>query len=151
MSICSFLPYHIYPLYSDARNWVYEKTQRQLCILFNIVYLIFFCILTYAIIYILIHHIIFWLYLYFLNILYFFKYSCTNIFHRHSLHTIYYKLINIIQLSGESRLAWITNWVDMGTPVGICEILEIRDGSSLIFNPKHVTANTPPVGTPSSG
>ena len=31
----------------------------------------FFCILTYVIIYILIHHIIFWLYLYFLNILYF--------------------------------------------------------------------------------
>ena len=30
-----------------------------------------FCILTYAIIYVLIHHIIFWLYLYFLNILYF--------------------------------------------------------------------------------
>ena len=29
----------------------------------------------------------FWLYLYFLNILYFFKYSCTNIFHRRSLCT----------------------------------------------------------------
>ena len=29
--------------------------------------------------------------------------------------------------------------------------LAIRDGSSLIFSPKHVTANTPPVGTPSSG
>ena len=41
-------------------------------------------------IYILIHHIIFWLYFYFLNILYFFKYSCTNIFHRHSLCTFYY-------------------------------------------------------------
>ena len=27
----------------------------------------------------------------------------------------------------------------------------IRDGSSLIFSPKHVTARTPPVGTPSSG
>ena len=37
------------------------------------VYLHFFCILTYAIIYVLIHHIIFWLYLYFLNILYFFQ------------------------------------------------------------------------------
>ena len=49
----------------------------------------FFCILTYAIIYVLIHHIIFWLYLYFLNILYFFKYSCTNIFHRRSLCTSY--------------------------------------------------------------
>ena len=29
------------------------------------------CILTYAIIYVLIHYIIFWLYLYFLNILFF--------------------------------------------------------------------------------
>ena len=38
-----------------------------------IMYLYFFCILTYAIIYVLIHHIIFWLYLYFLNILYFFS------------------------------------------------------------------------------
>ena len=50
-----------------------------------------FCILTYAIIYGLIHHIIFWLYLYFLNIIYFFKYSCTNIFHRRSLCTFYWK------------------------------------------------------------
>ena len=48
-----------------------------------------FCILAYAIIYVLIHHIMFWLYLYFLNILYFFKYSCTNIFHRRSLCTFY--------------------------------------------------------------
>ena len=48
------------------------------------------CILTYAIIYVLIHHIIFRLYRYFLNIvLYFFKYSCTNIFHRRSLYTFY--------------------------------------------------------------
>ena len=31
----------------------------------------------------------FWLYLYYLNILYFFKYSCTNIFHRHGLCTFY--------------------------------------------------------------
>ena len=31
----------------------------------------------------------FWLYLYFLNIPYFFKYSCTNIFHRRSLCTFY--------------------------------------------------------------
>ena len=30
-----------------------------------------------------------WLYLYFLNILYFFKFSCTNIFHRRSLCTFY--------------------------------------------------------------
>ena len=50
----------------------------------------FFCILTYAIIYVLIHHVIFRLYLYFLNIvLYFLKYSCTNIFHRRSLYTFY--------------------------------------------------------------
>ena len=49
----------------------------------------FSCILTYAIIYVLIHHIIFWLYLYFLIILCFFKYSCTNIFHRRSLCTFY--------------------------------------------------------------
>ena len=56
-----------------------------------IVYLHFFCILTYAIIYVLIHQIIFWLYLYFLNILYFFKYSCTKIFHRHSLCTFYWE------------------------------------------------------------
>ena len=37
-----------------------------------------FCILTYANIYVLIHDTIFWLYLYFLNILYFFTYSWTN-------------------------------------------------------------------------
>ena len=49
----------------------------------------FFCILTYAIIYVLKHHIIFLLYLFFLNVLYFFKYSCTNIFHRRSLCTFY--------------------------------------------------------------
>ena len=52
----------------------------------------FFCILTYAIIYVLIHHIIFWLYLYFLNILFFFKYSCTNIFLRRSLCTFYWDI-----------------------------------------------------------
>ena len=43
-----------------------------------------------------IHHIIFRLYLYFLNIvLYFFKYSCTNIFHRCSLYTFYSLIIFI--------------------------------------------------------
>ena len=36
-----------------------------------IAYLHFFCILTCAIIYVLIHHVVIWLYLYFLNILYF--------------------------------------------------------------------------------
>ena len=61
-----------------------------------IVYLHFFCILTYAYIYVLIHHIIFLLYLYFLNSLYFFKYSCTNIFHRRSLCTFYY-IIRVIK------------------------------------------------------
>ena len=54
-----------------------------------IVYLHLFCILTYAIIYVLIHRIIFWLYLYFSNIRYFFKYSCTSIFRRRSLCTSY--------------------------------------------------------------
>ena len=50
----------------------------------------FFCILTYAIVSVLIHHIIFRLDLYFLSIvLYFFKYPCTNIFHRRSLYTFY--------------------------------------------------------------
>ena len=49
-----------------------------------------FWILTYPIIYVLIHHIIFWLYLYLLNIFYFFKYSCINIFHRRSLCTFYW-------------------------------------------------------------
>ena len=51
---------------------------------------LFFCILTYATIYILIHDIIFWLYLYFFNIIYFFKYSCTNILHRRSVCTFYF-------------------------------------------------------------
>ena len=49
----------------------------------------FFLYFDIAIIYVLIHHILFWLYLYFLNILYFFKYSCINIFHRRSLCTFY--------------------------------------------------------------
>ena len=49
----------------------------------------FFCILTYTFLYVLIHHIIFRLYLYFMNILYFFKFCCTNIFHRRSLYTFY--------------------------------------------------------------
>ena len=59
----------------------------------------FFCILTYAIIYVLIHHIVFWLYLYFLNILYFFKYSCTNIFHRRSLCTFYSNRKDIVWIA----------------------------------------------------
>ena len=46
-----------------------------------------FCILTYAILYILIHHIIFWLWFYFWNVLYF---SSTPVFHRRSLCTFYW-------------------------------------------------------------
>ena len=60
-----------------------------------------FIFLTYVIIYVLIHHIIFRLYLNFLNILYFFKYSCTNIFHRRSLYTFYLGLhVNVKNKSG---------------------------------------------------
>ena len=64
--------------------------------------------LTYWIVYLIIVHIFFhmqsymswyiisffWLYLYFLIILNFFKYSCTNIFHRRSLCTFYYMASN---------------------------------------------------------
>ena len=49
--------------------------------------------MTYAIIYALIHNIIFRLYLYFLNILYFFKYFGYNIFHRRSLYTFYHEIL----------------------------------------------------------
>ena len=50
----------------------------------------FFCILTYVIVYVLIHHMFFRLYLYFLNnLFYFIKYSCTNGFHKRCLHTLY--------------------------------------------------------------
>ena len=45
------------------------------------------CVLTYAIIYVLMHQIIFRFYL--LKHSLFFKYSCTNIFHRRSLYTFY--------------------------------------------------------------
>ena len=38
-------------------------------------------------------------FIYFLNILYFFKYSCTNIFHRRSLCTFYYLLYTYLKLS----------------------------------------------------
>ena len=86
----------------------------------------FFCILTYANIYVLIHHIIFWLYLYFLNILNFFKYSCTNIFHRRSLCTFYlnqwrlvhwriYVSLGLIELSRvffDIRLGSFEDWND---------------------------------------
>ena len=39
----------------------------------------------------------FWRYLYFLNILYLFKYPCTNIFHRRSLCTFYWKYVYVIR------------------------------------------------------
>ena len=54
-----------------------------------IAYLHIFFVFWHMQLYVLIHHIIFWLYLHFLNILYFFKYSCTNIFHRRSFCTFY--------------------------------------------------------------
>ena len=62
----------------------------------------FFCILTYAIVYVLIHHIIFRLYLYILNdLVYFFKYSCTDIFHRRSINT-FYKIARKIVYQGNN-------------------------------------------------
>ena len=66
--------------------------KQQLGCRFDITYSIssFFCILTYAIAYVLIHHTIFRLYLYFLNnVLYFFKYSFTNVLHKRGLYTFY--------------------------------------------------------------
>ena len=56
---------------------------------YGIVYLHFF-VFWHMQLYVLIPHIMFWLYLYFLNILFFFKYSCTNIIHRRSLCTFYH-------------------------------------------------------------
>ena len=70
---------HVGPPFGDR----FLNTSCAVGLTYWIVYLHLFCILTYAIIYVLIH--LFWLYLYFLNIIYFFKYSCTNIFHRRSL------------------------------------------------------------------
>ena len=69
-------------------NW-FLNTSWAVGLTYWIVYFHFFGLLANGIIYVLIHHIIFWLYLYFLNILYFFKHSCTNIFHRRSLCTFY--------------------------------------------------------------
>ena len=50
-----------------------------------------FFILTYAIIYVLIHHIIFGFIFTSYIFFFFFKYSCTNIFHRRSICTFYRK------------------------------------------------------------
>ena len=63
-----------------------------------------FCILIYAIIYALIHHIMLRLYLYFLNIRYFSKYSRTNIFHRYSLYT-FWKVRVVIMPNSSSLVA----------------------------------------------
>ena len=72
-----------------------------------------FWILTYAIVYVLIHHIIFRLYLYFLNIvLNFFKYSWTNSFHRLGFYNFYQ--------TASHRFSYITgtiyhNYIDIFT------------------------------------
>ena len=48
----------------------------------------------------------------FLNILYFFKYSCTNIFHRRSLYTFYSIIVSISDLMGgvHTSVSWVI-WV----------------------------------------
>ena len=75
---------------SRLRRRVCEITQIWIHCLYHLMWTCLYETETYAIIYVLIHHIIFWLYLYFLNIRYFFKYSCTNIFHIHSLCTFHW-------------------------------------------------------------
>ena len=60
-----------------------------------------FCILTYAIISLDTSY-NFWLYLYLFNILYFFKYSCTNNFHRHGLCTFYCTLTPELRFNQKS-------------------------------------------------
>ena len=65
--------------------------------------------MTYAITYVLIHQIIFRFYL-LKYILYFFKYSCTNIFHRRSLYTFYsptvWCLLWIQELNHKNKNTW---------------------------------------------
>ena len=58
-------------------------------------------------IYVLIHHIIFWLYLYFLNILNLSKYSCTNIPHRRSPCTFYGGWIQAARGLALQPLGWV--------------------------------------------
>ena len=58
-------------------------------------YLHFFCILTFAIIFVLIHHIILTLSLLLIYILYSFKYPCTKIFHRRSLCTFFWLSVQL--------------------------------------------------------
>ena len=84
-------------------NWILKQ---QLGCRFDImdnIYYFFVCVLTYAIIYVLIHQIFFGIT--FLNILNFFKYSCINIFHRRSLYT-FYGIVNrrICVLRGPTEL-----------------------------------------------
>ena len=76
---------HVGPLFGNR----FLNTSWAVGLTCWIVYLHFFYILTNV----LIHHIIFWRYLYFLNILYLFKYSYTNIYHRRSLCTFYWKYV----------------------------------------------------------
>ena len=56
----------------------------------------------------------FLLYLYFLNNLYFFKYSCTNIFHRRSLCTFYWD--GYVWFSQRNDWNWL-DWRDMKTTI----------------------------------
>ena len=53
-----------------------------------------------------------WLYLSFLNIIYFFKYSCTNIFHRRSLYTFYHMWIQA-GVTVRKRLRWVMTSVTL--------------------------------------
>ena len=62
-----------------------------------------FCILTYAVLYVLINHII--LGFTFTSLIMFFiliKYSCTNSFHRRSLYTFYYLMMPMIFATNEN-------------------------------------------------
>ena len=74
------------------------------------VHLHFFCTLTCAIVYVLLHHIIFRLYLYLLNhVLTFFKYSCANSFHRRILYT-FFCLAGIRRLDINTQGATYVKW-----------------------------------------
>ena len=106
------------------------KHQLAVSLTYWIVYLHLFCILTYAILrndtpY----H--FWLYLNFLNILYFFKYSCANIFHRRSLCTFHMKAQTIRPLG-----MWKWNkskWVVTHIYTYIFEVLVKHTDAVLIY------------------
>ena len=67
----------------------------------------------YAIIYVFMHHIIFRLYLYFLDIVpYFFNNPGTNIFHRRSLYTFYLYLNFCIEIWGIHSLHILHHWIN---------------------------------------